>query len=84
MRTVGICNFSQKSGSVLEKMAKDLIFRKVAYKKNSRFSGENRASSLFHTYNRPTCCKKSEKINDGKYENFGVTDGQTDRLMVNT
>ena len=60
-------------------MAKNLIFRKIAYKKNFGFFGENRASSLFYIYNRLTCCKKSEKSNDGKYENFGMTDRQTDR-----
>ena len=41
-------------------MAKNLIFWKIAYKKNFGFFGENRASSLFYTYNRLTCCKKSE------------------------
>ena len=63
-------------------MAKNLIFRKIAYKKNFGFFGENRASSLFYIYNRLTCCKKSEKSNDGKYDNFcdGRTDGQKDRL----
>ena len=34
------------------------------------FFGENRASSLFYTWNRLTCCKKSEKSNDRKYDNF--------------
>ena len=42
------------------------IFWKIAYKKNLRFFGENRASSLFYIYNRLTCCKKSEKSNDRK------------------
>ena len=51
-------------------MAKNLIFQKIAYKKNFGFFGENRASSLFYTWNRLTCCKKSEKSNDRKYENF--------------
>ena len=51
-------------------MAKNLIFRKIAYKKNFGFFGENRASSLFYIYNRLTCCKKSEKSNDRKYDNF--------------
>ena len=46
------------------------IFWKIAYKKKLRFFGENRASSLFYIYNRLTCCKKSEKSNDGKYDNF--------------
>ena len=51
-------------------MAKNFIFWKIAYKKNLRVFGGNRASSLFYTWNRLTCCKKSEKSNDGKYENF--------------
>ena len=53
------------------------IFWKIAYKKKIRFFGENRASSLFYIYKRLTCCKKSEKSNDGKYENFPLL---TDRL----
>ena len=59
-------------------MAKNLIFRKIAYKKNFGFFGENRASSLFYTYNRLTCCKKSEKSNDGNYDNF--CNGQTSEV----
>ena len=51
-------------------MAKNLIFRKIAYKKKIGFFGKNRASSLFYIYNRLTCCKKAEKSNDGKYDNF--------------
>ena len=51
-------------------MTKTLIFWKFAYKKKFGFFGKNRASSLFYIYNRLTCCKKSEKSNDGKYENF--------------
>ena len=31
---------------------------------------ENRALSLFSTHRRLTCCKKSEKSYDGKYEDF--------------
>ena len=31
---------------------------------------ENRASSLFYIYQRLTFCKKSEKSNGGKYDNF--------------
>ena len=43
------------------------------------FFGENRASSLFYTYIRLTCCIKSEKSNDGNYDNFLLlTDGLTD------
>ena len=40
----------------------------------------NRASSLLYIYQSLTSCKKSEKSNGGKYENFcdGQTDGQTD------
>ena len=50
---------------------KNLIFgHKRAQNFFFGFFGENRASSLFYTYNRLTCCKKSEKSNDGKYENF--------------
>ena len=62
-------------------MAKNLVFRKIAYKKNFGFFGGNPASSLFYTWNRLTCCRKSEKSNDRKYENFceGQTDRQTDR-----
>ena len=41
------------------------------------FIFENRASSLFYIYQSLTSCKKSEKSNGGKYENFW--DGQTDR-----
>jgi len=42
---------------------------------------ENRASSLFYIYQRLTSCKKSEKSNGGKLENFALrTDGQTDGL----
>ena len=43
---------------------------------------KNRASSLFFIYWPPTLCKKSEKTNGGKYENFchRLTDWQTDRL----
>ena len=38
-----------------------------------------KVASIAHLYyNRLTCCKKSEKSNDGKYENFGMTDGLTD------
>ena len=46
--------------------------------KNLRFFGEKSASSLFHTWNRLTCCKKAEKSKDRKYENF--CDRRTDRL----
>ena len=69
--------FSRKS----PKTSKNLIFwHKRAQKNFFGVFGENRASSLFYTWNRLTCCKKSEKSNDGKYENFchGQTDGQTD------
>ena len=61
-------------------MAKNLIFQKIAYKKNFGFFGENRASSLFYTWNRLTCCKKAKKSYGGKYENFchGQTDWQTE------
>ena len=57
-------------------------WHKIAYKKNSRFFFENRASSLFSTYLRATSCQKSKESYDGKYENFasqtdGLTDGQT-------
>ena len=47
---------------------------------DTHFFFKNRASSLFYIWNRLTCCKKSEKTNGGKYENFCLTDGQTDRL----
>ena len=48
------------------------------------FFFSNRASSLFYIWYRLTCCKKSEKTNGGKYDNFcdrqtdGLTDRQTD------
>ena len=47
---------------------------------DTHFFFKNRASSLFYIWNRLTCCKKSEKSNDGKYENFchRQTDRQTD------
>ena len=47
---------------------------------DTHFFFKNRASSLFYIWNRLTCCKKSEKTNGGKYENF--CDGQTDGLTV--
>ena len=43
----------------------------------THFFLRNRASSLFYIYQSLTSCKKSEKSNGGKYENFW--DGQTDR-----
>ena len=43
----------------------------------TKFFFENRASSLFYIYQSLTSCKKSEKSNDGKYENFW--DRRTDR-----
>ena len=59
--------FSRKS----PKTSKNLIFgHKRAQKFFFGFFGENPASSLFYTWNRLTCCKKSEKSNDRKYENF--------------
>ena len=61
-------------------MAINLIFRKIAYKKNFGFFGENRASSLFYTWNRLTCCKKSEKSNDRKYDNF-CHGGRTEAIL---
>ena len=48
------------------------------------FFFQNRASSLFYLRYRLSCCKKSEKTNGGKYENFcyrrteGRTEGQTE------
>ena len=36
-----------------------------------------KSGSLPYIYNRLTCCKKSEKSDDWKYENF--CDGQPDR-----
>ena len=69
--------FSRKS----PKTSKNLIFgHKRAQKFFFGFFGENPASSLFYTWNRLTCCKKSEKSNDRKYENFcyGQTDRRTD------
>ena len=68
-------------------MAKNLIFwHKLLIKKILRFFFKNRASSLFYTWNRLTCCKKSEKSNDRKYENFchGRTDWLTDWLTDGT
>ena len=46
----------------------------------THFFYKNRASSLFYIYWRLTSCKKSEKSNGGKYENFcyWLTDRQTD------
>ena len=63
-------------------MAKTQIFWKITYKKNFGFFGENRISSLFYIYNRLTCCKKSEKSNERKYDNFRhwLTDRLTDWL----
>ena len=47
---------------------------------DTHFFFQNRASSLFYIYNRLTCCKKSEKTNGGKDDNFfdGLTDWLTD------
>ena len=69
--------FSRKS----PKTSKNLIFgHKRAQNFFFGFFGENPASSLFYTWNRLTCCKKAEKSNGRKYENFydGQTDGRTD------
>ena len=49
---------------------------------DTHFFFENRASSLFYIWNRLTCCKKSEKTDGGKYENFCLTDRQTDGRRV--
>ena len=50
---------------------KALIWRqKVEYFGDTFFFLRNRASSLFYIYQSLTSCKKSEKSNGGKYENF--------------
>ena len=61
------------------KTAKNPYFgHKMLNNLDTHFFFKNRASSLFYIWNRLTCCKKSEKTNGGKYENF--CDGRTDRL----
>ena len=59
---------------------KPLFWRQIAEYFGDTFFYKNRASSLFNSDGRLTSCKKSEKSNDGKYENFchRQTDGQTD------
>ena len=51
-------------------MLKNVILWKITYKNDFGFLGKNSAPSLFYTWNRLTCCKKSEKNNHRKYENF--------------
>ena len=52
-------------------------FEKLLIKKIG-FFGENRALSLFYTWNRLTFCKKSEKLMAGSMRTF-VTYRRTDR-----
>ena len=59
---------------------KPLFWRQKVEYFGDTFFLRNRASSLFYIYQSLTSCKKSEKSNDGKYENFWDrrTDGRTD------
>ena len=60
----------------LMKQFRDNGQKALFWRQKSKYFGytffyKNRASSLFYIYWRLTSCKKSEKSNGGKYENFG-------------
>ena len=67
--------------AVFEKSPKNLIFDHKKLKKSILgFFFENPAVLLYFIYFFLISCKKAEKSNDGKYDNFwGPTDRQTDQ-----
>ena len=79
------CKKSEKTNdSIFHKVRKSVILGQILpflpSGGRAKFFFENRASSLCLVYWRLTWCKKLEKTNDGKYENFcyWLTDRLTD------